>query len=98
MDERSEVESFREFAREIILRMDQSLRDFAVRLEAVHEDVRASREESRRYFDTLDARLREEREEHRQQREEHREQREESRAQTQALLRMLDRLDGGASA
>jgi len=94
MDERSEVESFREFAREIILRMDQSLRDFAVRLEAVHEDVRASREESRRYFETLDARLREEREEHRHQREE---QREESRAQTQALLRMLDRLDGGAS-
>jgi hypothetical protein len=95
MDGHSEVESFREFAREIILRMDQSLRDFAVRLEAVHEDVRASREESRRYFETLDARLREEREEHRHQREE---QRAESRAQTQALLRMLDRLDGGASA
>ena len=84
MAEHSDSESFREFAREITLKIDRTLQGFAAGLEVMRDDIRASREDSRRYFEALHAELGD--------------LRAESRAQTQALLRVIDRLDGGASA
>jgi hypothetical protein len=76
---------FREFARELLLRFDRSLREF--RAENDRRDERREAESSRRHAETM-AHLAE-------LREDMRDVRAESRATHQALLRILDRLDDG---
>jgi hypothetical protein len=89
------AEPFREFSRELLLRFDRALRDFdrslqqrAAESERRHEQVMAEiargREESREYFRALKA--------------ETAEVIAEGRAGRQALLAILDRLDGGGAA
>ncbi len=89
------VEPYREFIREITLRFERAMRSLT---NEIREERRTQREESRRYFEAVLASIGEHREETRHLREESRDLREESRAQTQALLRMLDRLDNGGTA
>lgn len=82
------LEPYREFIREITLRFERAMRSLAGELReesrATREEIRTTREESRAYFEMLYA--------------EGRELRDESRAQTQALLRVIDRLDNGGPA
>src|SRR5438874_9138619 len=104
-----EAEILREFIREITLRIERALDKFgadlrgetsairgetsAIRDEtrAIRDEMSEQRKESRRYFEALYAKME-------YQEEQTRELREESRAQTQALLRMIDRLDNGGAA
>jgi hypothetical protein len=71
----------RQFQRDLILRFERSMRAHAAEIRG---EVAAQREESRRYFEVIDARTEE--------------LLQESRAQRQALLRILDRLGGGGAA
>ena len=92
----------REFIRENTLRVEQAMRSLDRSLQSLaaeireevrahREESRAYREESRAYFETL--RAHDERESRRVD-----ELLDENRAQTQALLRVLDRLDNGGAA
>jgi pyrroloquinoline quinone (PQQ) biosynthesis protein C len=78
------AERYREFIREITLRFERAMRSLVAELQQ-------DRAESRRSFEAVLASIAEHRDETR-------DLREESRAQTQALLRMLDRLDNGGTA
>lgn len=78
------LEAYREFAREQTVRFERMMR-------ALSEEIRLQREESRRYFEHLDTRLDA-------LHQESRELQDQSRAQTQALLRVIDRLDNGGTA
>jgi hypothetical protein len=78
------AEPYKEFIREMTLRIERVMREFSREMRTMHE-------ENGRRFDRVDAQLRD-------QREEFRDLREESRAQTQALLRVIDRLDNGGGA
>jgi hypothetical protein len=69
-------DSLREFIRELMLRFDKRVAEFDRRAERNHRESMAR-------FDALQ--------------EDMRELREDSRAQTQALLRVIDRLDGGGA-
>ena len=109
MPSRDDAEPYREFIREITLRIERALDKFgadlrgetsairgetsAIRDEtrAIRDEMSEQRKESRRYFEALYAKME-------YQEEQTRELREESRAQTQALLRMIDRLDPGGAA
>jgi hypothetical protein len=79
---------FREFSRELLLRFERLTRELRADNERLSRDLRAdrelAREESRRYFEALDARLAD--------------LHAESRAHTSALLAALDRLNGGGAA
>jgi hypothetical protein len=81
---RRQVEDFREFSRELLLRFDR-------RTAAIEAELRIQREENRRYFAALDAKL-EESLEH------SRELRAECRAQSEALMHVLAQLRGGGAA
>jgi hypothetical protein len=80
--------AYRAFIRETTLRFERAMRSITTE---IREELRIQREESRRYFEVLYT---------------HGEQEgrrideliEESRAQRQALLHILDRLDGGGAA
>ncbi len=78
------AEPYKEFIREMTLRIERALQAFG-------EQMRQDRQESRREFAAMQAKLD-------LQLEETRELREESRAQTRALLRVIDRLDNGGPA
>ncbi len=78
------AEPYKEFIREMTLRIERALQAFA-------EQMRLNREESRRHLDRQS-------EECQEILKELRDLREESRAQRQALLRMIDRLDNGGAA
>ena len=82
------AEPFREFIREQTLRFERAIREIAREMRAEREvilqEIGVHREESRRYFERLDAELKD--------------LLDESRAQRGALLRMLDRLDNGGGA
>ena len=78
------IHAYREFAREQTLRTERAFRGLSRQLREQPEELRAQHEENRGYFQTIIAELRDLREEH--------------RAQTQALLRILDRLDNGPAA
>ncbi|MGI8660699.1 MAG: hypothetical protein ACR2LH_06645 [Thermoleophilaceae bacterium] len=78
---------FRQFVRDIVARMERLGRDEATEIRRLAEEQRASREEQRAF-----------REEQRAFREEQQDLRAESRAQTQALLRMIERLGPGDAA
>jgi predicted phage gp36 major capsid-like protein len=78
----------RQFQRDLILRFERSMRALSAEIRA---EVTAHREESRRYFEALDAKAAE-------QRRATDELIEENRAQRQALLHILDRLGGGGTA
>jgi hypothetical protein len=87
----AETEDLRTFIREITLRFERGM-------ERISREIR---EDSRKYFETIDAEQRARHEENR----EKLEQRErldeilaEGRAGRQALFRMLDKLDGGGTA
>jgi hypothetical protein len=67
-------ESFREFSRDLILRFERLTRE-------LRADNELAREQSRRYFEALDARLND--------------LHAESQAHTNALLAVLDRLSNG---
>lgn len=71
-----EAEPYRELIREMTLRIERALREFAQQAER-DRNVYLAR------FETLETGMAEVREE--------------SRAQTQALLRVIDRLDGGGA-
>ena len=77
-------EAFRDFMHGMILRWDQLARSMDERTNAVLRGQDGALEESRRFFARMDAKI-----------EDHRA---ETRAQTQALFRLLDRLDGGGAA
>ena len=85
------VEAYREFMKQLMLRFERLARELHRDTQATHErteamyaEIRTSREENRRYFKQLDAKLDD--------------QLAESRAQREALFRMLDKLDGGGAA
>ena len=82
------AEPYKEFIREMTARIERALQAFAAEM---REDRRFWHDESRRYFVAIEAGQREILDDTR-------ELRAESRTQTQALLRMLDRLDGGEAA
>ena len=77
-------DAFREFMREMILRFERLARELHADNRVAQQKLDASREESRQYFERIDAKLDE--------------QVAESRAQRAALFRILDRLDGGGAA
>lgn len=89
------IEAYREFTHQIMLRFDRSTRSFEAAIRKSHEahqqNLLAHREESRKYFEALDARA--EADARRTD-----ELIAESRVQRQALLHILDRLDNGGAA
>jgi hypothetical protein len=82
------IAAYREFIRENTLRFERGMRSLSAE---IREEVRLHRAESREYFE----RLREQAEEERRRTDDLLA---ESRAQRQALLHILDRLDGGGAA
>ena len=82
------IEAYREFIREQTLRCEGAMRAVSAEIReevrAQRAEIRAHRRESRAYFERLDRRLDD--------------LHDESRAQTQALLRVIDRLDNGGAA
>ena len=82
---------YREFIREMTLRIERAMREFG-------REMARMRTENRAFFEVMQGEFRELRQESQAQRDEIRDLREESRAQTQALLRILDRLDNGGTA
>jgi hypothetical protein len=90
------IEDSRQFTREILTRFDRTMRDARAEWRAQHQkamaELRVQREESRQYFESIWAEVRE----HRRQTDELIE---ENRAQRKALFAILDRLgDGGGAA
>ena len=89
------ADEFRQFAREERLRFERFLREF--RADSIRSHEKAMREadvrhaEAMRRLDVIEERMREEHAELR-------DLREEGRAQRQALLAILDRLNGGGAA
>jgi hypothetical protein len=85
------IEDYRQFTREMLARFDRSMRDARAEWRAQHQkalvELHAQREESRQYFESIWAEIRE-----------HRKRTDdliaENRAQRQALLAILDRLGG----
>jgi hypothetical protein len=84
----TEAEALREFIREISIRIERGLLAIS---EDIRADVAARREESRRYFERLDAGRKADRERLD-------EILAEGRAGREALFRILDRFDGGGPA
>ena len=82
------IDAYREFIREQSLRFEHAMRALSA---DIREEIRSQREESRRYFERIDRRL--DRLDKR-----YEDLHDESRAQTQALLRVIDRLDNGGAA
>jgi hypothetical protein len=85
------VEPYKEFIREMTLRIEAAMRAFGREMREMRGEMREMRAENRVYFKSLQAHMD-------RQWEETRELREENRAQTQALLHILDRLDNGGAA
>jgi hypothetical protein len=89
------VEAYREFIREQTLRFERAMRELVKEMRTqrteFRAEFRAQREESRAYFEVLNTQLK-------QQNKRIDDLSDESRAQTQALLRVIDRLDNGGAA
>ena len=92
---REQVDEYREFAREILLRLDRTARELEADNRRQEKQLRAQREESRKYFEALHAQTERRAAEATRRLDELLE---ESRAQRSALMHMLDRLDNGGTA
>lgn len=98
VSEHEDAAPYKEFIREMTLRIERALRSVGDEVGTQRDQLRAQREESRAYFEALRAETKAIRAETKAIRAETREIIEEGRAQRKALFRMLDRLDDGGGA